>query len=63
MLSAINDLGLFVCKFGQLAEDAAIRLPFVFAGGRDVGIAPGRPEVIHDRAAYQIAVSDEQGDL
>src|SRR5260370_11695372 len=47
MLAAMDDFGVFVRKFGQLAEDAAFGAAFVLAGGCDVGVAPGGPEGVH----------------
>src|SRR5260370_30375543 len=47
MLAAMDDFGVFVRKFGQLAEDAAFGAAFVLAGGWGGGVAPGGPDGLH----------------
>jgi len=47
--STMNDFGVSVRKLGEFAEDAAIsRLRFSRLD--DVGVTPGRPEVVHASA-------------
>src|SRR5260370_8640972 len=59
MLAAMDDFGVFVRKFGQLAEDAAFGAAFFLAGGCDVGVAPRGPGGVHlwDRSTK----SDDRG--
>jgi len=47
VLSPMDDLGLGVGKFGELAEDTAIGGNFALSRVRNVGVAPGSPEIIH----------------
>ena len=50
VLGAMDDPCFGVRKLGQFAENATI-VRFRFAGVGDVGIAPGRPEVVHKNRA------------
>ena len=47
MLAAIDDLCFWIRQLGKLAKNAAFRLAVVLSRRRDVGIAPGRPDLVH----------------